>query len=155
MLCILFKVSFYLAIKKQPPSKKEKAQRQRELKQEELFNRAKNSKDQYLLEVFCEIEKALPYHVQCVNETKYDPFIKDRREFDIITQKCIIEVKSGKVQKCLSQFTQQKRYAEYKNKQHIVYAPTIPTMTKIAYEKHGVKIVKDYRSLINIIKEYE
>lgn len=124
-------------------------------KQEELYYRAKNSKDPYVFQVFCEIKKALPYHVQFVNENKFDPFINDNREFDIITQKCIIEVKSDKVKRCLKQFLQQKRYAEYKNKAHIVFAPTIPTMTKIDYEKHGVKIVKDYKSLINTIKEYE
>jgi hypothetical protein len=138
-----------------PPSRKEKTQRRRELKQEELFNRARNSKDKYIFEVFCEIERVLPYHVQFVNENKFDPFINNVREFDIITRKCIIEVKSGKVQKRLNQFTQQKRYADSKNKQHIVFAPTIPTMAKIDYEKHGITIVKDYKSLINKIKEYE
>jgi hypothetical protein len=125
------------------------------LKQEELFNRARNSKEKYIFEVFCEIERVLPYHVQFVNENKFDPFINNVREFDIITRKCIIEVKSGKVQKRLNQFTQQKRYADSKNKQHIVFAPTIPTMAKIDYEKHGITIVKDYKSLINKIKEYE
>jgi hypothetical protein len=125
------------------------------LKQKELFNRARNSKDKYIFEVFCEIERVLPYHVQFVNENKFDPFINNVREFDIITKKCIIEVKGDKVKRCLKQFLQQKKYAEYKNKQHIVFAPTIPTMTKIDYEKHGIKIVKDYKSLVNTIKEYE
>ena len=150
-----FAKTSYATIEQRKPSRKEKAQRRRELKQEELFNRARNSKDQYVFEVFCEIERALPYHVQYVNESKFDPFINDYREFDIITKKCIIEVKSGKVQKRLNQFTQQKRYADSKNKQHIVFAPTIPTMAKIDYEKHGITIVKDYESLINKIKEYE
>ena len=138
-----------------PPPRKATAKKRKEAKREELFNRAKNSKDKYVFEVFCEIEKDLPYHVQFVNETKFDPFINDIREFDIITQKCIIEVKSKNAKKSLKQFLQQKRFAEYKNKQHIVFAPTIPTMTKIDYEKHGVKIVKDYKSLINVIKEFE
>lgn len=137
------------------PSRKERAQHRRELKQEELFNRALKSKDPYLFEVFCEIEMALPYHVQCVNENKFDPFIDRPREFDIITKKCIIEVKSKHAKKCLNQFLQQKRYAESKNKKHIVFAPTMPTMTKIDYERHGVIIVRDYKSLINMIKEYE
>ena len=91
----------------------------------------------------------------CVLVSKFDPFINDYREFDIITKKCIIEVKGDKVKRCLNQFLKQKRYAEYKNKQHIVFAPTIRTMTKIDYEKHGIKIVEDYKSLISIIKEYE
>ena len=137
------------------PSRKEKTQRRRELKQEKLFNRARNSKDKYIFEVFCEIERVLPYHVQFVNENKFDPFINNVREFDIITKKCIIEVKGDKVKRCLKQFFQQKRYADSKNKQHIVFAPTIPKMAKIDYEKHGITIVKDYKSLINKIKEYE
>ena len=145
----------FFAIVTNKPSRKEKARKIRDIKQEQLFNRARNSKDKYVFEVFCEIERALPYHVEFVNEKKFDPFINDIREFDIITQKCIIEVKSKKAKKSLKQFLQQKRYAEYKNKQHIVFAPTIPTMAKIDYEKQGVKIVKDYKSLINIIKEYE
>jgi hypothetical protein len=41
-----------------------------------LFNRALKSRDKYLLETFCEIEKALPYHVQYVNELKFDPLYK-------------------------------------------------------------------------------
>ena len=145
----------YFTTPNDSPSKREKAKRRLALKQEELFNRALKSKDQYLFEVFCEIEKALPYHVQDVNIIKFDPFINYNREFDIITKKCIIEIKGKKVKKSLKQFLQQKRYAEYKNKQHIVFAPTIPTMAKIDYERHGIKIVKDYISLINAIKEFE
>jgi hypothetical protein len=49
----------------------------------------------------------------------------------------------------------QKRYAEYKNKQHIVFSPNIPTMTKLSYEKYGIKIVKDFSTLIKTIKEHE
>lgn len=138
-----------------PQTKREKAQRKRNLKQEELFNRALKSRDKYLLETFCEIEKALPYHVQYVNELKFDPFIKDNRELDIITKKCIIEVKDKQVKRCLKQFLAQKRYAEYKNKQHIVFSPNIPTMTKLSYEKYGIKIVKDFSTLIKTIKEHE
>jgi hypothetical protein len=85
----------------------------------------------------------------------FTPFINDNRELDIITKKCIIEVKSGKTKKCLQQFLDQKRYAEYRNKQHIVFAPDIHTMTKVDYEKHSVKIVKDFSALIKTIKEYE
>ncbi|MBE5743334.1 MAG: hypothetical protein E7358_01285 [Clostridiales bacterium] len=138
-----------------PPTRKEKAERLRKLKREHLFSRAKHSKDEYLFEVFCEIENTLPYHVEFVNEKKFDPFINDIREFDIITKKCIIEIKGKNAKKSLKQFLQQKRYAEYKHKQHIVFSPQIPTMAKIEYEKHGIRIVKDYKSLINTIKEFE
>ena len=139
-----------------PPSKKEKDEKRRELKQEELFNRAKNSRDELVFEVFCEIEKALPYHVQFVNEKKFDPFINDNREFDIITTKCIIEVKSGtNGRKLVKQFSGQKRYAEYKNRKHIVFAPNLPTMAIINFKKLGFNIVADVKSLIKTLKEYE
>ncbi|MBO5286254.1 MAG: hypothetical protein J6B16_05090 [Clostridia bacterium] len=139
-----------------PPSRKEKTQKRKDSKREELFNRARNSKDKYLFEVFCEIEKALPYHVQFVNETKFDPFINDIREFDIITQKCIIEVKSGSNgRKMENQFKSQKRYAEYKNKQHIVFAPNLPIMTIINFKRKGFNITNDIKMIINTIKENE
>ena len=145
----------YAKLYYRPPTRKEKTQKRRESKQEELFSRAKNSKDELVFEVFCEIEKALPFHVQLVNDKKFDPFINDNREFDIITNKCIIEVKSKCASKSLKQFLHQTRYAKSINKQHIVFAPNIRTMTRLDYEKHGITIVKDYASLINTIKEYE
>jgi hypothetical protein len=139
-----------------PPSRKEKTQRRRELKQEELFNRARNSKDKYIFEVFCEIERVLPYHVQFVNEKKFDPFINNVREFDIITKKCIIEVKGGSNgSKMEKQFLKQKRYAAYKNKQYIIFAPNLPVMAIINFKKKGFNILNDIKTLINNIKEYE
>ena len=139
-----------------PPSRKEKAQKRRDAKWGELFNRAKNSKDQYVFEVFCEIESALPYHVQFVNEKKFDPFINDVREFDIITKKCIIEVKSGRNgRKMEKQFKSQKRYAESKNKQHIVFAPNLPVMAIINFKRKGFNITNDIKMVITTIKEYE
>jgi len=72
--------------------------------------------------------------VQLVNKKKFDTFINDNREFDIITNKCIIEVKSGKVQRCLKQFLQQKRYADSKNKSilflHQQYLQWLKLITK-------------------------
>jgi hypothetical protein len=139
-----------------PPSRKEKAERRRNLKRDELYNRAVKSKDPYLLEVFCEIENALPYHVQFVNEQKFDSFINDNRELDIITKKCIIEVKSGENgRKMEKQFFAQKRYAESKNKQHIIFAPNLPTMARINFEKKGFTITNDLKKLTHFIKEYE
>ena len=139
-----------------PPTRREKAQRRRELKQEELFNRARNSKDQYVFEVFCEIERALPYHVQFVNEKKFDPFINDIREFDIITNKCIIEIKGGSNgRKMEKQFNAQKRYAESKNKQHIVFTPNLPVMAIKSFKRKGFDITNDIKMLIDHKKEYE
>lgn len=146
----------YAKLYYRPPSRREKAQRRKEAKQEELYNRALKSKDQYLLDVFCEIEQVLPYHIQFVNEKKFDPFIGDDREFDIITRNCIIEIKGGvNASKKGKQFLAQKRYAESKNKQYIIYAPNFPTMARISFEKQGFKIANNVKTLINYIKDYE
>jgi hypothetical protein len=77
------------------------------------------------------------------------------REFDIITKKCIIEVKSGKKPKGLVQFLGQKRYAESRNKRHIVFAPNISIPAKKSHEQSGITIVKDYKLLIETVKEHE
>ena len=144
----------FFAIETNKPSRKEKARKIREIKQEQLFNRARNSRDKYVFEVFCEIERALPYHVEFVNEKKFDPFINDIREFDIITKKCIIEVKGGSNGRNMeNQFLQQKRYAQYKNKQHIVFAPNLPVVAIMNFKKKGFNITNDIKMLINHIKE--
>ncbi len=138
------------------PTRKEKAQKREKLRRETLYNRAKNSKDPYIFDLYQEIEQALPGTVIAINVEKFDPLINNTREFDIVTKKCIIEVKSGKKFKNgLKQFLSQQRYATLKKKNHVVFAPNIPTMSKITYEKSGIKIIKDYKSLINTIKEYE
>ena len=41
-------------------------------------------------------QNALPYHVQFVNEQKFDSFINDNRELDILAKRCIIEVNNSK-----------------------------------------------------------
>ena len=92
---------------------------------------------------------------QAVNEEKYDPHINDRRELDIITKKCIIEVKSGKVAHKLFQFQSQKRFASIKKKNHIVFAPDIHNPTKRDYEKNGIVVKRSMPELIQTIKEYE
>lgn len=109
-----------------------------------------------VFDVFCTIESELPGSVQFVNEEKMDPFIGGPRELDIITKKCIIEVKSGKkVKKGLRQFEGQKRYAASRGKIHVVYAPKMPTMARHTYGKMGITIVSNYTDLINIMKEHE
>ena len=109
-----------------------------------------------VFEVFCAIESEVPGSVQCVNENKFDPHIGQPRELDIITKKCIIEVKSGHKQRhALKQFLGQKRYAESIGKKHIVFAPRMPTMAKIEHRKSGIMITSDLRDLIQLIKESE
>ena len=137
------------------PTAEERKRRAAISKREDLYNRAKNSKDKGLFEAFCAIERALPGSVQVVNQEIFDASINRKREFDIITKKCIIEVKGGNASSSLKQFQAQQRFAKEKKKTHIVFAPNIKTMTKVDYEKHGIKIVKNHETLINTIKEHE
>ena len=90
------KTNFALLFPPQPPTRKEKARKKEAQRRELLFHRAKNSRDPLVFDVFCAIEAELPGSVQFVNEYKFDPFLGKEREFDIITKKCIIEIKSGK-----------------------------------------------------------
>ena len=135
------------------PTRKEKVQRREAQRKEGLFNRAKNSKDPLVFDVFCAIEAELPGSVQFVNEYKFDPFLGHKREFDIITKKCIIEVKSGEVSRRLKQLKGQMNYAKSKNKHHVLYAPGIRLATKKDYEKHGITIKTTIKDLIQQIKE--
>ena len=41
-------------------------------------------------------QNALPYHVQFVNEQKFDSFINNNRGLDILAKRCIIEVNNRK-----------------------------------------------------------
>lgn len=138
------------------PSRKEKARKREELRREDLYNRAKNTRDPLVFDVFCAIEKELPGAVKFVNEEKYDSLLAKPRELDIVTKRCIIEVKSGpKPSRALKQFLGQKRFAESQNKRHIVFAPSMPTMAKNQHRKSGITITGDLKKLIRIIKEYE
>ena len=94
--------------------------------------------------------------MQFVNEEKFDSALGRARELDIITRKCIIEVKSGpKPSRALKQFLGQKRYAENRGKNHIVFAPEMPTMAKNEHRKSGIIITGNLQKLIKLIKEYE
>lgn len=67
-----------------------------------------------------------------------------------------MEVKSGTKNKhVLNQFQAQKKYAEVKNKKHIVFAPKMPVVAEIAHLKNGIVIVKDIASLVFYVKENE
>jgi hypothetical protein len=138
------------------PTRKEKAQKREKERRQNLFNRAKNSKDPLIFDVFCAIESEIPGIVQFVNEERFDQGLGRSRELDIITKKCIIEVKSGpKPSRALKQFLGQKRYAESKRKKHIVFAPKMPTMAKNEHRKNGITITGNLQNLIELIKENE
>ena len=109
-----------------------------------------------VFDVFCVIESELPGSVQFVNEEKFDPGLGRPRELDIITKRCIIEVKSGsKPSRALKQFLGQKRYAESKSKKHIVFAPKMPITAKNEHRKNGIIITGNLQNLIKLIKESE
>ena len=138
------------------PTRKEKARKREEERRRNLFNRAKNSRDPLVFEVFCEIERNIPGTVQFVNEYRFDPLLGTERELDIITKKCIIEVKSGKKpKKALKQFLGQQQFAKLIQKKHIVYCPTMPLMAKNEHRKSGIIITGDMEHLIEFIKENE
>ena len=142
-----------------PPEivKEEKKRLKERLRREELFNRAQNSRDPLVFETFRAIESALPGHVQAVNIKEREPDTKKLREFDIITKKCIIEVKSSnRFDGGKKQFSAQKRYAEEEaHKHHLVYAPHAPGLSVANFSKDGIRVLKTHTDLINAIKEYE
>lgn len=138
------------------PTRREKARKKEANRRTSLFNRASKSKDPLLFTVYQAIEAELPGIVQFVNEERMDPVIHRPRELDIITKRCIIEVKSGpKPRGALRQFLAQKQFANSKNKQHIVFAPNMPLRAKIQHRKNGIVITGNIKNLINLIKEYE
>ena len=142
-----------------PPEivKEEKKRLKERLRREELFNRAQNSRDPLVFETFRAIESVLPGHVQAVNIKKNDPAISDLREFDIITKKCIIEVKSSKhLTRGEKQFPAQKRYAEVEaHKHYFVFAPNVSRASVAKFFDMGIVVINTHRKLVNIIKEYE
>lgn len=134
-------------------TRKEKARKREEQRREVLYNRAKNSRDPLLFEIFCEIESNFPGEINSVNKIIFDPGMGRPRELDIVTKRCIIEVKSGRKPNGLTQFLGQKRFAESRNKKHIVFAPDISPVAKKSHEKSGIVIITDYKALLEIIKE--
>ncbi len=138
---------------KLPPTRKEKAQRREELRRLELFNRAKKSRDKYVFEVYLAIENELPGEVCLVNDFRFDTTINNVRELDIVTKKCIIEIKGGTGSRNTHQLLAQKRFAEMKKKQHVLFAPEISYRNEGRYKKHGIEIKRDIKTLIQFIKE--
>ena len=134
-------------------SKKDKAKLKEAVRREVLKNRAKNSKDKYVFDVFNAIENEFPGEVQFVNTKLYDNALNDKRELDIITKTCIIEIKGEKGRKRLNQLVAQKEFAKTKGKTHFVFAPNILEATKREYEKNSITIFRNIDSLINAIKE--
>ena len=137
------------------PTKRQIFGNKRKNQVEKFLCIAEKKNDPYVKELILLIEKGIPCAIQCVNEMRYDSVHKKMREFDIITRKLIIEVKSGKVKKALKQFIEQQEYAKSVNKKYVVFAPNIANATKTAYNKNNIDIVTTKNDLLRIIKEYE
>ncbi len=140
-----------------PPAftKKEIRRRKEEKRRQELYEKAKNSDDAYVFDVYLALEKAMPGVVIGVNEYLYDENIKDKREFDIITKKCIIEVKSGDVVKREKQFLAQLKYTKFHGVQYFIFAPDLNRIRTYQYTKDGFNISKTLDELIRKVKEIQ
>ena len=139
-----------------PPAftKKEIRRQKEEKRRQELYEKAKNSDDAHIFDVYLALEKAMPGVVIGVNEYRLDENIGRDREFDIITKKCIIEVKSKAV-KCESQLLAQLRYTNLHKIRHFLYAPTITRVAKFQYEKNGIDVSKTLDELVRKVKEMQ
>ena len=121
-LSLLSKTDYSKLYPSREPSRKEKAQKRELARREELSNRASNSKD---------------------------PLLGKPRELDIITKKCLIEIKTGKASRRLKQLQGQQQYAKHIGKQHVLYAPDIHNNTFKDYEKNGITIKKQLMNYYN------
>jgi len=134
-------------------SKREIIRKKEEKRRQELYERAKNSTDKYLFDVYLALEQNFPGIVLGVNVIKYDKNIEDNREFDIIAEKSIIEIKGETGKKCGKQFLAQKKYAIENNKNYYVYAPQMNDMRIYTYSKLDITICRTLNELISKIKE--
>ena len=135
-----------------PKNKKSYEERLKE-KREMLYNRAIKSKDKYLYDIFIFIENNFPGEVSLINDKIYHKEIKSTREIDLVTKKCIIEIKSGKVKHRSKQFLAQKDFAKDYNKHHIVYAPDITDKKLIELKNKGIDVVRKKEDLLERIKK--
>lgn len=136
-------------------SKKEKSRIKRERQIETFCLIADKKNDPLVKLLIIELEKAIPYSIQFVNGNKFDFVHNKIREFDIITRKVVIEVKSGSARRNLTQFKEQKDYADSKNKKYVVFAPNIGNGTKKEYNKNGIEIKTSIKELVSFVREYE
>lgn len=121
-------------------------------RQKDLDARAAKSKDPYLYEVYKFIESRFPYSTEFINEKVFINKISGAREMDIITKKCIIEIKSGKKPRASTQGLIQKDYASKHGRKAIIYAPNILPRVKLEYQKHGLTICSNKDELYKEMK---
>lgn len=130
-------------------SKKKMSKEEKKLiKKESLFNHAAKTKDKYVYDLFLELEKMKPNCVIIVNEKVYHKKIGKPREIDIMTDKFIIEVKSGKAKHRSSQFISQQDLASNLDKKHIVYAPDISDKKYNELKQKGIIVTRTKKELL-------
>jgi len=142
-------VLFTLSSKKAKSLTKEE---KREKRSTYLRDRASQSKDPGLFEIFDFIESRIPHYVQYVNQDIYIPSERKSRETDIIGKNAIIEIKMGRSGKKLKQILAQNEVAKKRSLKMILYAPNMPYNARHQFEKHGIVVIRNKESLYQEIK---
>ena len=120
------------------------------LRKKRLDERAANSEDPLLPDVYNNIQTWVCGCVMKVNE-KYYLSPGHNGEIDIETRHLVIEVKSGTARHFVKQFTQEAAYAKIRNKEFIVFAPNMSQTRKNLARKLGFNVVSTDRELKEII----
>ena len=137
--------SFIILNTKNKKSKYEKELDRRRI----LAEKAQNSKDPFLYDIFSALEKQNPGCIIRVNErisNKKTSMVDG--EIDIETKKSIIEIKSSTAQKSSKQFVWLNNYANSNNKKLIIYAPNMPYGAEKYYTKIGYTIIRNIHDLL-------
>ena len=135
------------------PKIKISSKEKEELRKEEVYQSANKSKDKNVFETYLILEGLRPGCVKHINCKVLDKFNKKERELDIVTDKAIYEVKSGKAKHRYKQYSRQKKYAQYINKDHVVFSPgSSNTQIKIL-RRMGINIYNDINEFIEMEKK--
>lgn len=117
---------------------------------EALRQQAINSKDKNLFEIYTLLEKNRPGCVQHINTLVFDRNLRNVREIDIITNKAVYEIKSGKAKHKLKQFDAQKKLAKSRNKDYVVYSPGSSNYQIECLRKRGIRAYNNIKDVLQI-----
>lgn len=115
-----------------------------------LYNKASQSNDPYLFEVFKYLYENGVCNIELINEMIKFSNPNKVCEVDILTKNALIEIKSSRYPGCLTQALRQKQWATENNRKAILYAPNISHKVIYEYTKRGINVVT---SLTNLLKE--
>ena len=135
------------------PKIKKSSQEKEALRQEEVYNSAKNSKDEYLFDVYLILEEINPGCVRHINFDVFDKHINNFREIDIITTKAIYEIKSSTYGRYTKQYLSQMKFAKSLHKDHVVFSPKSTKAQITALRKNGINIYNDINEFIEMEKK--